>query len=219
MPPRRPVTSEQLDDGPPATPRPSAALILLRETETETEAGFELLLVRRNPEQRFMGGYWVFPGGAVDAHEGSGDAAHRAAAVRELHEEADIGGVQAGELVAVSRWITPEMLTIRFDTRFYLARCPAGAQARCDGLECVDLRWDTPRALLGAYEDGMLTLALPTLRQLEQLAAFSDIAALLDHARGLQIEPILPRVVRAGSRTRLVLPGEPGYDQPPITEK
>ena len=37
-----------------------------------------------------MGGAWVFPGGAVDAHEGEGDAAHRAAAVRELEEEAGI---------------------------------------------------------------------------------------------------------------------------------
>ena len=31
-----------------------------------------------------MGGVWVFPGGAVDAGEGEGDAAHRVAAVREL---------------------------------------------------------------------------------------------------------------------------------------
>ena len=31
-----------------------------------------------------MGGAWVFPGGAVDAGEGTGDAAHRAAGVREV---------------------------------------------------------------------------------------------------------------------------------------
>ena len=40
-----------------------------------------------------MGGAWVFPGGAVDAAEGEGDAAHRAAAVRELAEEAAVEGV------------------------------------------------------------------------------------------------------------------------------
>ena len=40
-----------------------------------------------------MGGVWVFPGGAVDAHEGEGDAAHRVAAVRELEEEAAVGGI------------------------------------------------------------------------------------------------------------------------------
>ena len=29
----------------------------------------EVLLVRRNPQARFMGGAWVFPGGAVDEGE------------------------------------------------------------------------------------------------------------------------------------------------------
>ena len=46
-------------------PRQAASLILLRDSAD----GPEVLLVQRNPEQRFMGGMWVFPGGAVDAHE------------------------------------------------------------------------------------------------------------------------------------------------------
>ena len=33
----------------------------------------EVLLVQRNPAARFMGGAWVFPGGAVDPGEGLGD--------------------------------------------------------------------------------------------------------------------------------------------------
>src|SRR5215207_7589585 len=139
-----PVTGEQLNDGPPTTPRPSAAVILLR----DGRAPFELLLVQRNPAQRFMGGYWVFPGGAVDAHEGDGDAAHRAAAVRELQEEAGIDGVTPDELVKYSRWITPELLKIRFDTHFFLALAPAGTRARCDGRECVALDWSTPHDAL-----------------------------------------------------------------------
>ena len=49
-----------------------------------------MLLVQRTPKARFMGGVWVFPGGAVDAGEGDGDDAHRAAALRELQEEAAI---------------------------------------------------------------------------------------------------------------------------------
>ena len=48
----------------------------------------EVLLVQRTPKARFMGGVWVFPGGAVDTTEGEGDEAHRVAAVRELEEEA-----------------------------------------------------------------------------------------------------------------------------------
>ena len=45
-----------------------------------------MLLVQRNPEQRFMGGAWVFPGGATS----DGDS-ESATAIRELAEEAGSG--------------------------------------------------------------------------------------------------------------------------------
>ena len=73
-----------------------------------------------------MGGAWVFPGGAVDAHEGEGDAAHRAAAMRELEEEAGVTLDDAERLVPFSRWITPAEVKIRFDTHFFLAPVPDG---------------------------------------------------------------------------------------------
>jgi len=204
----RPLSAEQLNDGPPAIPRPAATVILVR----DAPAGLEVLLVRRNPAQRFMGGYWVFPGGAVDAHEGEGEPAHRAAAVRELREEAGVGGVAPAELVRFSRWITPELLRIRFDTHFFLARAPRGARARPDGHECVALRWDTPAAVLDLHASGELALAFPTLRHVEELAAFADAGALFEHARSRKVRPVLPRALRSGEVARLVLPGEPGYE-------
>jgi 8-oxo-dGTP pyrophosphatase MutT (NUDIX family) len=208
MDPERPPTAEALNEGPATIPRTAASLILLR----DAEPGFELLLVKRSPAQRFMGGYWVFPGGAVDADEGEGEAAWRAAAVRELHEEAAIGGIEPGALVRYSRWITPELLRIRFDTHFFLARAPAGATARADGVECVAERWGSPSDLLADYGRGALTLAFPTLRHIEQLSAFASVAEILERARTHDLEPVLPRVVRSGKIARLVLPGEPGYD-------
>jgi 8-oxo-dGTP pyrophosphatase MutT (NUDIX family) len=189
-------------DGPPAVPRESASLILVR----DGAAGLELLLVRRNPAQRFAGGCWVFPGGALDAAE-----THRAAAVRELAEEAGVGAVEHEALLEYARWITPELLEIRFDTRFFVARAPAGARPRPDGEEAVDARWTTPRAALDAYAAGELELMFPTLKLLEGLAAFRSVAQLLDHARGLEVSPILPRIVLDGDAARIVLPGEPGY--------
>src|SRR3954453_10320183 len=131
----RPAPGEELNRGPETIPRQAASVILLR----GGEATLELLLVQRTPEARFMGGYWVFPGGAVDAGEGEGDAAHRAAAVRELREEAGVGGVDPAALVKYSRWITPELIKIRFDTHFFVVRVPDGAVAAADGVECVDL--------------------------------------------------------------------------------
>ena len=55
-----------------------------------------------------MGGAWVFPGGAVDAHEGEGDAAHRAAAVREVEEEVGHHAPRSRRRSSpFARWITP----------------------------------------------------------------------------------------------------------------
>ena len=200
---RRPTTGEPLRrEGEPAPPRQSASLILAR----DGERGVELLLVRRNPAARFMGGFWVFPGGAADAGED-----HRATAVRELAEEAGVTNVEPDALVAYSRWITPELIAIRFDTRFFVARAPAGVRPRVDGEECVDLRWTTPRAALDAYARDELAFVLPTLRHLEELSAFATVDALLEHAGGREIVAILPRVVLDGDERRVLLPGEPGY--------
>src|SRR6476661_361944 len=99
----RPGPGEQLNTGTTTTPRLAATIILLRGGGD----GLELLLVKRTPKARFMGGVWVFPGGAVDAGEGDGDEAHRRAAVRELDEEAAVSGVRAEDLVKFSQWITP----------------------------------------------------------------------------------------------------------------
>ena len=116
----------------------------------------EVLLVQRNPAQRFMGGAWVFPGGAVDAHEGEGDAAH-ARGRAELAEEA---GIEAStrRARALLRWITPPEVKIRFDTHFFLAPAPDGAQPHVDGNECVDLGWFTPQDALAAHAAEKLLL-------------------------------------------------------------
>ena len=72
-------------------------------------AGIELLMVRRTPQARFMGGAWVFPGGSVDESDGRvGSAEHgldawRAAAVRELVEETGIWLLRSGPRVTADR--------------------------------------------------------------------------------------------------------------------
>ncbi len=204
----RPAPAEGPSPGPVTTPRQAAAVILLR---GGAEA-LEVLLLRRNPEQRFMGGYWVFPGGAVDGGEGEGDAAHRAAAVRELAEEAGVTGIPVAALVKHSRWITPEQLSTRFDTHFFLVHAPPDARPRPDGRETVALRWTTPRDALEDYRRGTLELVFPTVRQLEELAGYATADEAVQRNRGRDPHPILPRVVLHGDVPRVLLPGEPGYD-------
>jgi 8-oxo-dGTP pyrophosphatase MutT (NUDIX family) len=203
----RPGPEQELNLGERTEPRPAGTVILLRGGDT----GLEVLLVRRNPSARFMGGAWVFPGGAVDRNEGHGERALRSAAIRELEEEASITIADAGQLVPFSRWITPAEVKIRFDTWFYLAPLPAGAEARPDGSEVVDARWYEPAAALEARHRGELFLVFPTIKHLEQLSAFGSAEELLAHARGREVHPVQPRVMLQGETARIVLPGEPGY--------
>jgi 8-oxo-dGTP pyrophosphatase MutT (NUDIX family) len=203
----RPGPGEEFNPGPPTVPRQAATVILLRGGAEE----LEVLLVRRTEKARFMGGVWVFPGGAVDAGEGDGDEAHRAAAIRELHEEAAIELDDPSSLVKFSRWITPAAVQIRFDTHFFLAPLPPGQEPRIDGEECIDLGWFGPQAALDAYGRGEIELVFPTIKHLEQLGAFSSVKALTDYARGRDVQPVEPRVVLEGEVARILLPGDAGY--------
>src|SRR5450755_837319 len=204
----RPAPGEEINPGAETLPRPAATVILLR----GGGAGLEVLLVQRNPASRFMGGAWVFPGGAVDAHEGEGDAALRAAAVRELDEEAGVQVAGPQALVPFSRWITPAEVKIRFDTWFYLAALPDGAEPKVDGSEIVDSRWYEPAAALRAGEREEMLLVFPTIKHLEQLSAFRSADELIAHARGREVLPVQPKVLLSGETARVVLPGEPGYE-------
>jgi 8-oxo-dGTP pyrophosphatase MutT (NUDIX family) len=204
----RPAPEQPLNFGPATEPRPAGTVILVR----GGDSALEVLLVRRNPSARFMGGAWVFPGGAVNRNDGQGDEGHRAAAIRELEEEAGVTITDPGQLVPFSRWITPAEVKIRFDTWFYLAPMPAQAEARADGSEVVEARWYEPAAALDARSRGELFLVFPTIKHLEQLSAFTSADELLVHARGREVHPVQPRVFLQGETARIVLPGEPGYD-------
>lgn len=205
----RPAPGEEINPGPETVPRLAATVILLRGGRD----ALEVLLAQRNPQARFMGGAWVFPGGAVNAEDGDGESGRKAAAIRELGEETGVVLHDPTALVAFSRWITPAVVKIRYDTWFYLADAPEGAQPRVDGREMVDARWFGPQDALRAYRNGEIMLVFPTIKHLEQLSSFASAQALIGHARTRTVEPVQPRVIGTGEMARIVLPGEPGYDE------
>jgi 8-oxo-dGTP pyrophosphatase MutT (NUDIX family) len=202
---------EEYNPGPTTEARQAATVILLRGGKEQ----LEVLLVKRTPHARFMGGVWVFPGGAVERHEGTAeddDAAHRRAAIRELNEEAGIALTAPAELVKFSRWITPAEVKVRFDTHFFLAPLPPGQVPRVDGEECVDLGWFTPAGALQAHAREEIVLVFPTIKHLEQLSEFKSASELLHAAADREVFPVQPRIVLEGKGGRVVLPGEPGYE-------
>ena len=138
--------------------------------------GPQVLVLERGPDSRFLPSYIVFPGGAVDGDDaalaerwfGSPDEAARAAAVRELVEEAGLaltatGIVDAGEPDTLARihaapptadqlrelchWIAPEEVPVRFDARYYAVEAPAGLDPAPDGDEAIHAWWVSPAML------------------------------------------------------------------------
>ncbi len=208
----RPGPGEELNEGPVADARLAASAILLR----DASRGPEVLLLQRNPEAKFMGGAWVFPGGSVHADDEVDDDVPGPvrAAMRETEEEAGVTLGGPGDLVAFSRWITPAQVKIRFDTWFFIARAPAGAEVRVDNAEVVDSIWIAPQEALDRGARDELTLVFPTIKHLEELAAFESVDDALERARSRKVMPVEPRVLVDGGVARVLMPGEPGYNDP-----
>jgi 8-oxo-dGTP pyrophosphatase MutT (NUDIX family) len=200
--------------GAPSTPRPAASVVLLRRGRKHGDRALEALLLKRTESAKFMPGVWVFPGGAVDPADGEGEAGFRACAVRELAEEAGIELAGDEELVLFSRWITPEVISTRFDAWFFLALAPAHTPPRPDGVETTEAAWFQPQAALDAQAAGELTLAFPTINQLRSLLPFATSEEAIAFHRDREVEATLPKVIGAAGEHRVVLPGDPDYPAP-----
>src|SRR6185437_12861549 len=167
---RRRGPAEAPNHGTPATPRPAASIVLLRRGGKHGNRALEVLLLKRTDEAAFMPGAWVFPGGSVDPEDGEGADGFRTCAVRELREEAGIELPAEEELVPFCRWITPEIVSRRFDAWFFLALAPPHTPPKPDLTEIVDARWFEPATALEAAAAGELVLPFPTRTQLGWLA-------------------------------------------------
>ncbi|MEZ4398901.1 MAG: NUDIX hydrolase [Kofleriaceae bacterium] len=220
-----------------ATPRDAASVILAR----PVGARFEVFLLRRRRSASFMGGAYVFPGGAADPDDGD----LRVTAARELFEEAGVllaDRPVAGDQVAAMRtrllagaplaallaeaglalapaaltylahWITPSAEPKRFSARFYLARLPAGQAPSFDNHETVDELWIEPAVALARAQD--LALPPPQVHILTALAAGGawDAVVAAAAAGATHAHPIMPRMAPTpGGGFALLLPWDPAY--------
>ena len=193
--------------GEPSEPRPAASVVLLRRGGKHADRALEVLLLKRTGKARFMPNVWVFPGGAVDDGDGEDEARFKACAIRELEEEAGIALPEDEELVLFSRWITPEVVSRRFDAWFFLALAPSHTPPQVDGAEITEARWFEPAAALAAEEAGEMGLAFPTRTQLGWLAEHPTSTAVLAAYRGRSPDPLMPVLQGEGEDARFVVPG------------
>jgi 8-oxo-dGTP pyrophosphatase MutT (NUDIX family) len=179
--------------------RKAAAVIAVR----DSSVGPLVLVVERSALSRFLPGYAVFPGGSVDEDDadtaaawfGSQEESARAAAVRELAEEAGLvltaEGLRAAEgpaslaaawasppaaiqLAEVAHWVAPEAVPVRFDARYFAVEASGATAPTADGHEASKAWWASPRELLSDWEVGRIKLYWPTYYTMVQLAGCAD---------------------------------------------
>ncbi len=124
--------------------------------------------------------------------------------------------VDAARFVPFARWEPPLAAPIkrRFDTRFYLADAgnAVTGHATPDGKEAVSLAWLTARGAL----DGATSLVFPTKCNLQRLAQYADLDAVIAAARDRTPPYIQPEIVTRDGRMWLMIPAGCDY---PVTEE
>jgi 8-oxo-dGTP pyrophosphatase MutT (NUDIX family) len=221
-------------------PRDASTIILARATAA---GGYEILLTRRPEEMRFLGGFYVFPGGTVHAadysiailqrcrgitgeqaqkmlasgHKPQEALGHWVAVIRELFEEVGVllcvnekgraielgdrensrrierarravveGKLDFGDFLReenlfcdlaqityFDHWVTPEIYSMRFDTRFYIAALPVAQQALTRSEEVTHSLWVEPHEALARMDRRDFPILPPTTTVLQRLARIS----------------------------------------------
>jgi len=221
-------------------PRFASTVVLVRPDEN---GGFEVLLTRRPEEMRFLGGFYVFPGGTVHAadysqkllercrgvsaeqaqkilagqHEPDEALGHWVAVVRELFEEVGVllcvnergAPIQLDDPAANRRielarraivtgetefsdflqsenlfcdltktkyfdhWVTPEIYSMRFDTRFYIAVLPLNQKALARSEEVTHSLWIKAEEALARMDRRDFPILPPTTTVLQRLTRLS----------------------------------------------
>lgn len=169
-------------------PIPASTVVVVRQGQND----IEVLLLLRSSVLAFNGGCWVFPGGRIDPEDYPDSQclqeyqAARRAAVRETMEEAGLD-ISGEPLLHIAHWTTPDGMSRRFSTWFFLCVIPAPKPVRVDAQEILAHRWLSPRAALALYQSGECQLPAPTLQTLRGLTTFQDLPALLAGMAGLPI--------------------------------
>lgn len=125
--------------------------------------------------------------------------------------------LDAGALTAFARWVPKFHAVRRFDTLFYVARCPDGEwEPRIVEGECASAAWLTAAELLERDKRGEARLIFPTRRNLERLAQHSSFEEIRADALAHPIEAVTPWVEERQGERFITIPDHLGY---PVTQE
>jgi 8-oxo-dGTP pyrophosphatase MutT (NUDIX family) len=125
--------------------------------------------------------------------------------------------LDATALLPFARWVPKFHAVRRFDTLFFVARCPEGDwQPRVIEGECAGAAWMSAAELLEREARGEARLIFPTRRNLERLAQHSSFEDIRADALAHPIEPVTPWVEEVAGERFITIPGHLGY---PVTQE
>lgn len=125
--------------------------------------------------------------------------------------------VDAGALTPFARWVPKFHAVRRFDTLFFIARCPPGNwQPRVVEGECAGAEWLIAAEVLERERRDEARLIFPTRRTLERLAQHSSFEAIRADALAHPIEPISPWVEEREGEKFITIPSHLGF---PVTQE
>lgn len=112
-----------------------------------------------------------------------------------------------------AHWVTPEVRSKRFDTRFFLTLVPREVKCIPDGREITQGVWIEPREALLSNLKGHMLLSPPTLVTLHELLVHREMESLEGELESRRWgRPRCPRLVSASEGVLVLLPWDPMYD-------
>jgi 8-oxo-dGTP pyrophosphatase MutT (NUDIX family) len=125
--------------------------------------------------------------------------------------------IDPGALTPFARWVPKFHAVRRFDTLFYVTRCPDGAwEPRVVEGECARAEWVSAAEVLEREAQGEARLIFPTRRTLERLAQHHSFEAIRADALAHPIEPVTPWVEERDGEKFITIPSHLGF---PVTQE
>jgi 8-oxo-dGTP pyrophosphatase MutT (NUDIX family) len=125
--------------------------------------------------------------------------------------------IDPATLTPFARWVPKFHAVRRFDTLFFVARCPDGEwQPRVIEGECSGAYWLSAGEVLERDRRGEARLIFPTRRNLERLAQHQTFEAIRADALAHPIEPVTPWVEERDDERFITIPDHLGY---PVTQE
>ena len=125
--------------------------------------------------------------------------------------------LDADALTPFARWVPKFHAVRRFDTLFFIARCPPGDwEPRVIEGECAGAEWVSAAEVLRRDRSGEARLIFPTRRTLERLAQHHSFDAIQADAASHEIVAVTPWVEERDGERFITIPENLGY---PVTEE